>query len=572
MAMTRALHQATAAVLFTLVAASAAEAQATLSPDQLADASAAVVVGRVESMAFGRDPITQGIYTYVSVAVSDVLAGAIAGSPIVLKQLGGRVEDEGAIVPGQARFVAGEEVLLYLALRPRDRSLYTTALWQGKWSVEPDAITGERMAVRRDSEGSTIDARSLSALRTELGGRPTPASIAGSLDVTPIETPRDTLPFVLNDPLIRWMTPVVAVRTSAGGQPGLNGGGAAEIAAALAQWNAAGSGLTLAAGGPTQAAPCIAEPNVIRIKFNDPCGEIGDPATLAYSTYRYNFSPAQNVGGRVYLPITRAEVVTSANPDWRWALILPACFQSTIAHELGHALGFQHSADPSALMYRDRICNQDVRPLAPDDVAAMLAVYPRAADGAGAPGSATVMSATATAGLLNISWTLGAGVPPTANRLEFFSAGVPVASVTTGRSTTAAIPIPPGTTGSFAVRVTALNGSTAGGSSPLFPFTIGGAGGGACTSPPVSPAVMGNLARGTASVNWSAVPGATSYIISAGTTQGSTNLLPPTNLGMQMATGATGLPNGFAAWVRVIAVNACGQSRPMDLHLIDEGE
>ena len=105
MAMTRALHQATAAVLFTLVAASAAEAQATLSPDQLADASAAVVVGRVESMAFGRDPITQGIYTYVSVAVSDVLAGAIAGSPIVVKQLGGRLEDEGAIVPGQARFV-----------------------------------------------------------------------------------------------------------------------------------------------------------------------------------------------------------------------------------------------------------------------------------------------------------------------------------------------------------------------------------------------------------------------------------------------------------------------------------
>ena len=34
----------------------------------------------------------------------------------------------------------------------------------------------------------------------------------------------------------------------------------------------------------------------------------------------------------------------------------------------------------------------------------------------------------------------------------------------------------------------------------------------------------------------------------------------------------TGLPNGFAAWVRVIAVNACGQSRPMDLYLIDEGE
>ena len=570
MLITRTLHQATAALVVVLVTAPATEAQTPLSLQRLAEASTAVVIGRVESMASGRDPATQGIYTYVSVAVSELLEGANTGSPIVVKQLGGRLDDEGALVPGQARFAVGEEVLLFLAVRPRDRSLYTAGLWQGKWSIEPDAITGESLAVRRDGDGSAIDARALSSLRAELGGR-LPAVIAGELNVAPFEAPREAMPFVLRDPPLRWMAPGVVVRMDAGGQPGLSGGGGAEIAAAMAQWNGAGSSLTLNGGGASSSPPCAPGFGAIQIKFNDPCGEIGDPLVLAVSVLGYTTSGSQTIGGRVFFPITDADIITSANPARRSTLILPPCFQSTIAHELGHAIGFLHSPDPTALMYFDVTgCAQGARPLAADDIAALFATYPSPGGGAGTPGSATVTSASAAAGLLNIAWTLGAGAPPTGHRLEFFSGATQVASLTVGLATTAAIPIPPGTTGSFSVRVTALNGSTPGGSSPLFPFTIGtggGGGGGSCTSPPASPAVMGTIVLGTASVSWPAVPGATSYIISAGTTQGAANLFPATNLGTQTFAGANGLPSGFAAWVRVVAVNACGQSAPMDLYL-----
>ena len=65
--------------------------------------------------------------------------------------------------------------------------------------------------------------------------------------------------------------------------------------------------------------------------------------------------------------------------------------------------------------------------------------------------------------------------------------------------------------------------------------------------------------NGTASVNWLAVAGAASYVLSAGTTPGGTQYMAPTNLGTNTGASASGLPAGFTAWVRVFAVNACGQ-------------
>ena len=61
--------------------------------------------------------------------------------------------------------------------------------------------------------------------------------------------------------------------------------------------------------------------------------------------------------------------------------------------------------------------------------------------------------------------------------------------------------------------------------------------------------------------------GATSYIISAGSTQGASNVSPPTNVGSNTTVSAAGLPPGFSAWVRVISANACGQSPPADFFL-----
>jgi hypothetical protein len=196
----------------------------------------------------------------------------------------------------------------------------------------------------------------------------------------------------------------------------------------------------------------------------------------------------------------------------------------------------------------------------------LLATRPYRLDGI--PGQPTVTNATATEGTLQIMWTSGTGLPPTAHRLEFFAGSAAVASLNVAAATTVSIPIPAGTAGSFSVRVTALTGATAGPPSSLFAFTIGSSpGGSGCTSAPASPVVTGAIVAGTATVSWPAVPGATSYIVSAGSTQGASNVAPPTNVGPNTTVSPGGLPPGFSAWVRVIAVNACGQSPPRDFFL-----
>jgi hypothetical protein len=177
----------------------------------------------------------------------------------------------------------------------------------------------------------------------------------------------------------------------------------------------------------------------------------------------------------------------------------------------------------------------------------------------GVPGTPTVTSAAESGGILNVAWLAGSGNAATSHRLDFYSASTLVASMTVGAATTAAIPVPPGTRGSYGVRVTAINGAAASAASALFAFTLGAP----CTTP-ASPSLSGGVVGGTASVTWTPVADAT-YLLSAGTTQGGMQYMPPTNFGTNTGASASGLATGFTAWVRVVAVNACGQqSAPTD--------
>ena len=172
----------------------------------------------------------------------------------------------------------------------------------------------------------------------------------------------------------------------------------------------------------------------------------------------------------------------------------------------------------------------------------------------GIPGTPTVTSATESAGVLTVAWSAGPGAPAESHVLDFFSGAALVATLPAGAATTAAIPVPPGVSGSFGVRVTALVGSVASAPSALHPFTLG-----ATCIVPASPSPSGGIVGGTASVSWPPVAGAASYILSAGIMPGGTQFVAPTNLGAATSVGASGLASGFTAWVRVIAVNGCGQ-------------
>jgi predicted phage tail protein len=85
-------------------------------------------------------------------------------------------------------------------------------------------------------------------------------------------------------------------------------------------------------------------------------------------------------------------------------------------------------------------------------------------------------------------------------------------------------------------------------------FTVGGG----CAPPPAPTFLSGGIFGGTATVTWQPSAGATTYIVQAGTVPGSANLFNA-NVGATTSVSASGLPAGFRAFVRVIAVNACGQ-------------
>jgi YVTN family beta-propeller protein len=182
---------------------------------------------------------------------------------------------------------------------------------------------------------------------------------------------------------------------------------------------------------------------------------------------------------------------------------------------------------------------------------------------AGAPGQPTNLSVTQGGGLLNLSWNApSSGVTPTGYRLDFVSGTVLVATVVTGNMTSMSLAIPAGTQGVFAVTVTALANTTSGPPSASVTFTIGSGG---CSGPPPTPTgLSGSVVGTTATVRWSPSPGATSYVVHAGTIQGSADLFNG-NVGPIISLSASGVPPGFRAWVRIFAINGCGSSAGADV-------
>lgn len=103
--------------------------------EQLALESSVVVVGTVEDTEAHRHGPggRAGIHTRVTVRVSQ----AVAGTPddeLRFWVHGGRIGDRMRIVHGQARFVEGERVLLFLFRDPSE-VLWPTALARGKWHL-----------------------------------------------------------------------------------------------------------------------------------------------------------------------------------------------------------------------------------------------------------------------------------------------------------------------------------------------------------------------------------------------------------------------------------------------------
>jgi hypothetical protein len=532
------------------------------SDTQLIQFADLIVTGRVLEIRSGFDPAVQAIYTYITVAVQRVLKGVVSERTITVKQLGGETGRRGLRVPGQAAFGVGEDVLLFLEVRPRDRTLYTAALWQGKWNLQ--RIGATRLAVRRHE--AEADTRPLSAIQTAIDRAHANRRMDTSINTHPADAaPAIVRPYVLFNYRYNFL-PVVDMQS--GGQHGLAGGGIAEILASIARWNEAGSSFAFSLGSNAVAGRCYLSERFdsrVTISFMDPCGEIDDDGgTLAIGGSYYNDDVITIVNGLRFNSATEGFIVNNNSAVARSWLTRSGCFADIQLHELGHVLGLDHSSVPSSIMYPaiNIGCGTGPRTLGSDDVEGLLAIYPP--DHRHPPPTAPENVAVTVNGKRSVSLSfdpVAADMDPSQSAATSYRVYVgpspngPVLYSATIASTSVTAGIPAGISGTFYLTVAGLNNAGRGPLSVPVAFTI------PC-SLPLSPAgLQGRIEGGTATARWNATTGATSYVVQVGTTPGSANLFSG-DIGNWTTATAIGLPEGFRAYARVIAVNACGESLP----------
>ena len=138
-----------AAFIAVLLGAVPAVAQVGWADHELTRFSDVVAHGNVISVEPRWDYEAGAIYTHVTVELRDVMKGAgRPGELLEIKQLGGEIDGLALGIGGQATFVVGEETVVFLETRPRDGTFYTSALWQGKFTVEHPADNPDGLAVR----------------------------------------------------------------------------------------------------------------------------------------------------------------------------------------------------------------------------------------------------------------------------------------------------------------------------------------------------------------------------------------------------------------------------------------
>lgn len=109
---------------------------------ELAAQAGLVVQGKVIAKSCQRDA-ERRIYTKVELAVSEVWKGAITNRTMTIVQGGGVLGERRVVVPGQAEYQPGEEVVVFLTRNDRGEGV-TLALAQGKFTVWTDPTNGQQ--------------------------------------------------------------------------------------------------------------------------------------------------------------------------------------------------------------------------------------------------------------------------------------------------------------------------------------------------------------------------------------------------------------------------------------------
>lgn len=379
------------------------------SDEQLILTSRVVLTGEVRAIQAQWDgKQRRNIYTYITVKVSEVLKGQIRNDSVVIKQDGGIVGDDEIQIDGAPKYRIGQQVLLFLDTLP-DGALTVKYLFQGKYDVVDDAQTGLLMVQRtidsdnvhllpgqnEETTNSTELSTFLEKIRNTLRTNAKEARSYGGASVreVPSEYRSDmedmsakqhiVIPnFQTGFPGRRWFTTFVSFLVNPNGAP-VAGGGIAEFQQATAAWTNVGtSNMSLSYGGTTgfnaQTQPTDGR-NVVSYGFlqADNVNCIGEGAR---TFTRATSGQTTFVNGRQFIRLLEADILVNSN--------LPCFLGSSqnlayvLTHELGHAIGLQHSflttppPGDAPIMAEAAVNGRGAR-LGMDDVNGISFIYPQ---------------------------------------------------------------------------------------------------------------------------------------------------------------------------------------------------
>lgn len=379
-----------------------------LSDTEMALDSQVIITGEVHSVVSAWDDERQMIWTYVEIERDLLIKGNLVESKIVLKQEGGEVWPYGIEIFGQPKFVPGQKVLLYLKSAP-DGSLHVMHSFMGMFSIVEDESTGvfnvERtieteqvnMRPRSDNEPVTNRARLenyLASLRSTMQRE--------SAEIARIESERVSLPvhavpeeyerkrqisegfspaFALAGDGLRWMESdsgePVKFYINSNNSP-VPGGGQAELIRAMEAWSyqSSASIWIVPYGQTSKCGFDMDNQNVI--SFGDCKKQLDSPANcagvLARTHVTFDMTGNKMVNGKMFKRLIDTDIVFNDGMDC--FLTNPITLAEVASHELGHAIGLDHSTSKDSIMRSYMYGDGRGATLSADDKSGSLMIYP----------------------------------------------------------------------------------------------------------------------------------------------------------------------------------------------------